>query len=120
MPPRLILLASASSYRAGDFEQAAQRLGLDVILGMDVPAPLAHTYNCALPLDYLDLKKSTKAIVKYAQQYPVQAILSADDSATVLAAQASQALGLRHNDPTAAEAARDKYSMRQRFAAAGL
>jgi len=120
MPPRLILLASSSSYRAGDFELAAQRLGLEVVLGMDVPAPLAHTYNCALPLDYLDLKKSTKAIVKYAQQNPVQAILSADDSATVLAAQASQALGLRHNDPGAAEAARDKYTMRQQFAAADL
>jgi biotin carboxylase len=120
MPPRLILLASSSSYRAGDFEQAAQRLGLEVVLGMDVPAPLAHIYNCALPLDYLDLKKSTKAIVKYAQQNPVQVILSADDSATVLAAQASQALGLRHNDPAAVEAARDKYTMRKQFAAAGL
>lgn len=120
MPQRLILLASSTSYRAGDFEQAAERLGLEVILGMDVPAPLAHTYNCPLPLDYLDLKKSTRAIVKYAQANPVQAILSADDSATVLAAQASQALGLRHNDPEAAEAARDKFIMRQRFAAAGL
>ena len=117
---RLILLASSSSYRAGDFEQAAKRLGIEVVLGMDVPAPLAHTYNCPLPLDYLDLKKSTRAIVKYAEQFPVQAILSADDSATVLAAQASQALGLRHNDPAAVESARDKYLMRQMFAKAGL
>jgi biotin carboxylase len=117
---RLILLASASSYRAGDFEQAAKRLGIEVVLGMDVPAPLARAYNCPLPLDYLDLKKSTRAIVRYAVQNPVQVILSADDSATVLAAQASQALGLRHNDPAAVEAARDKYLMRQMFARAGL
>ncbi len=120
MDKRLILLASAASYRAGDFEQAAKKLGLEVVLGMDVPAPLAHTYNCALPLDYLDLKRSTRAIVQYADQHPVAAILSADDSATVLAAEASQALGLRHNDPAAAEAARDKYTMRQLFAEAGL
>jgi biotin carboxylase len=117
---RLILLASASSYRAGDFEQAAKKLGIEVVLGMDVPAPLAHTYNCALPLDYLDLKKSTRLIVNYTKQTPVQAILSADDSATVLAARASAALGLPHNDPAAAEAARDKYVMRQLFAKAGL
>lgn len=120
MANRLILLAAAASYRAGDFEAAARRLGLDVVLGMDVPAPLAASYNCPLPLDYLDPRKATADIVRYAAQHPVQVILSADDSATVLAAQASQALGLRHNDPAAAEAARDKLLMRQAFAAAGL
>src|SRR5512134_28543 len=119
-PKRLILLASAASYRAGDFEKAAKRLGVEVVLGMDVPAPLAHTYSCPLPLDYLDVKRSTGIIVKYAGPAPVQAILAADDSATVLAAEASQALGLRHNAPEAAEAARDKYAMRRLFSAAGV
>ncbi|MEK6574441.1 MAG: ATP-grasp domain-containing protein [Chloroflexota bacterium] len=119
-PKRLILLASASSYRSGDFVEAAKRLGIEVALGMDVPAPLAHTYNCPLPLDYLDLDRSTRAIAKYAGQNPVQVILSADDSATVLAAEASQRLGLRHNSPEAAEAAQDKYVMRQLFAKAGV
>lgn len=117
---RLILLASASSYRAADFMDAAQRLGIEVALGMDVPAPLAHTYNCPLPLDYLDLERSTDAIAKYVGEKPAQAILSADDSATVLAAEASRRLGLRHNSPAAAGAAQDKYLMRQLFAKAGV
>ena len=117
---RLILLASANSYRTGDFEKAAQQLGLEVVPGMDVPAPLAHTYNCPLPLDYLDPKRSLRAIEAYAKDKPVRVILSADDSATVLAAEASQHLGLPHNDPAAAEAARDKYLMRQLFTKAGV
>lgn len=117
---RLILLASANSYRTGDFEKAAQQLGLEVVLGMDVPAPLAHTYNCPLPLDYLDPQRSLRAIEAYAKDKPVRVILSADDSATVLAAEASQHLGLPHNDPAAAEAARDKYLMRQLFTKAGV
>lgn len=117
---RLILLASANSYRTGDFEKAAQQLGLEVVLGMDVPAPLAHTYNCPLPLDYLDPKRSMRAIEAYAKEQPVRVILSADDSATVLAAEASQRLGLPHNDPAAVEAARDKYLMRQLFTKAGV
>src|SRR5574341_244170 len=117
---RLILLASAASYRSGDFEKAAKRLGIEIALGMDVPAPLAHHYRCPLPLDYLDVQKSARAILKYAEQNPVQAILSADDSATVLAAEASHALGLRHNAPEAAEAARDKFTMRRMFRAAGI
>ncbi|MBM4423156.1 MAG: ATP-grasp domain-containing protein [Chloroflexi bacterium] len=117
---RLILLASASSYRAGDFEKAAKRLGIEVALGMDVPAPLAHTYHCSLPLDYLDTDRSSQAIAEWAEKNPAQVILSADDSATVLAAEASHALGLRHNSPEAAEAAQDKYIMRQLFAKANV
>jgi biotin carboxylase len=119
-PKRLILLAAAASYRSGDFEKAARRLGIDVVLGMDVPAPLAHVYRCPLPLDYLDVKRSTRAILKYVEQNPVQAILAADDSATELAAEASKALGLQHNAPRAAEAAHDTYPLRQLFAAAGV
>ncbi len=115
-PRRLILLASANSYRPGDFAQAAKRLGIEVILGMDVPAPLAKQHSCPLPLDYLDPEKSAHAIADFAQKTPVGAILSADDSATVLAAQASASLGLRHNSPEAAAAAQDKYHMRQLFA----
>jgi formate-dependent phosphoribosylglycinamide formyltransferase (GAR transformylase) len=43
-----------------------------------------------------------------------------DDAGAVLAAQASQALGLPHNNVEAAEAARDKLKMRQMLAAAGV
>jgi biotin carboxylase len=43
-----------------------------------------------------------------------------DDSGTVLAAHAAAALGLPHNAADAAEAARNKHLMRQRFAAAGV
>jgi biotin carboxylase len=117
---RVILLASASSYRAGSFVEAADRLGIEVVKGYDMPAPLVKDAACRLPLDYQDLDKSAQAIAAFAAENPVQAILSADDSATVLAAQASAALGLRHNSAEAAEAARDKHRMRQLFAAAGV
>ncbi|MBI3242661.1 MAG: ATP-grasp domain-containing protein, partial [Chloroflexi bacterium] len=67
-----------------------------------------------------DLDKSTRAIAEFVRDNPVQAVLSADDSATVLAARAGHTLGLRHNSPEAAEAARDKHLMRQLFAEAGV
>lgn len=121
-PPtrRVILLASASSYRAESFVEAANRLGIEVVKGYDMPAPLVKDAACRLPLDYQDVEESAQAIAAFAAANPVQAILSADDSATVLAAQASAALGLRHNSVEAAEAARDKHRMRQLFAAAGV
>jgi len=117
---RLILLASANSYRKQDFLDAAKRLDIEVILGMDVPAPMIDQLKCDLPLDYLNIEKSSEKIAAFAAKAKVDAILSADDSATVLAAQASQLLNLRHNSADAAEAARDKFLMRQLFARADV
>ncbi|MBI5349853.1 MAG: ATP-grasp domain-containing protein, partial [Chloroflexi bacterium] len=120
MTKRLILLASANSYRKQDFLDAAKRLDIEVVLGMDVPAPMMDDLKCDLPLDYLNIEKSSEKIAAFAAKAKVDAILSADDSATVLAAQASQSLNLRHNSADAAEAARDKFLMRQLFARAEI
>ena len=59
-PPtrRVILLASASSYRAESFVEAANRLGIEVVKGYDMPAPLVKDAACRLPLDYQDVEES--------------------------------------------------------------
>jgi biotin carboxylase len=120
-PPKVVLLGSARTYRLAAFAQAAERLGADVVTGDDVPLPLmSRAASLVLPLDYRDLVRSTEAIVAFARRVPVAAIVGLDDSGTLLAARASQALGLPHNAPEAAEAARDKHLMRCRFAAAGV
>jgi biotin carboxylase len=117
----VILLGSGRTYRLGAFTEAAERLGVDVVTGDDVPLPLmSRAAALDLPLDYRDLVRSTEAVVKFVRQVPVAAIVGVDDSGTLLAARASQALGLAHNLPEAAEAARDKHLMRLRFAAAGV
>jgi biotin carboxylase len=85
-----------------------------------VPVPFLGRSQAALALDYRDLERSVAAIVAYARVRPVGAILGVDDSGVLLAARASQALGLPHNAPLAAEAARNKHLMRSRFAAAGI
>jgi biotin carboxylase len=119
-PLRVVLLASSRSYRNGLFLDAAARLGVEVVTGDDVPLPFLSKSGAALPLDYRDLKHSTEAIVAYARERPVGAILGVDDSGVLLAARASQALGLPGNAPEAAEAARHKHVMRCRFADAGV
>lgn len=117
---RIILLASARTYRNHPFLEAAKRLGLEVVKGRDVPLPMLNKIDRGLPLDYRDIRKSTEAIVRYTEKTPVCAIIGLDDSGTLLAANASAALGLPHNSPQAALAARNKYVMRQRFAEAGV
>lgn len=118
--PRLLLLASARTYRNRAFRDAARKLGVEVTLGLDVPPPLLPQGGRRLALDYRDFSAATAAILAYAREHPVAAILGVDDSGTVLAARAGAALGLPHNAPDAAEAASDKAAMRARFAAAGV
>ena len=120
-PRKVILLGSGRTYRLAAFKLAAEKLGVSVVTGDDVPLPmLGRATALDLPLDYRDLVKSTAAVVAFARRVPVAAIVGIDDSGTLLAARASQALGLPHNLPEAAEAARDKHLMRCHFEAAGV
>ena len=118
--PRVILLASGRTYRLAAFTAAAERLGIAVVTGEDVPLPMLGRAASELPLDYRDITAAAKAVVHYAQRTPVGAIVGVDDSGSLIAARASAALGLPHNAPEAAAAARDKHVMRTRFAEAGV
>ena len=60
-----------------------------------------------------------RTIIEFHHKHPIQAIISVDDSATELAARAGSAIGLAHNSPQAAEAARDKLLMRTLMSAGG-
>jgi biotin carboxylase len=117
---RVLLLYSPSSYRSGPFLEAARKLDLDVIAGVDMPEALADFWHLPLGLDFNDLEQSTRTIVEYAATSPLAAIVAVDDGATLLAARASAALGLPHNSPDAALAARDKYVMRTMLKAGGV
>lgn len=119
-PLRVLLLTTARTYRAPDFLRAAEKLGIEVVQVIDTPEALAGEWEAALGVDFTQPQQATQTIVDYAQKRPIGAILSVDDSGSLLAARASSALGLPHNAPAAAEAARDKLRMRQLLSAAGV
>jgi biotin carboxylase len=116
----IILLMPSLTYRANAFLEAAERLGLTVIRGLDMPAPLARYWHPTLPLDFRAPDRAVRDLVRYARAHPVAAIVAVDDAATVIAARACAALGLSHNAPEAAAAARDKYLLRLALARAGV
>ena len=103
---------SPATYRAGAFLGAAKRLDLEVVVGIDLPETLSEYWHVPLGVDFTNPQESVRTIVEYAREHPITAILAVDDGATELAALASAALGLAHNSPRAAEAARDKLLMR--------
>ncbi|GHO60181.1 ATP-grasp domain-containing protein [Ktedonobacter robiniae] len=118
-PKRVLLLMSPSTYRAGAFLSAAQQLQLEVVVGIDLPESLADYWHVPLGIDFSDTPTSVRTITDYAREHPITAILSVDDSASELAAQACASLGLPHNSPGAAEAARDKLLMRRLMSEGG-
>ncbi len=119
-PPAVMVLLSPRTYRLPAFTAAAERLGVELVQVIDTPEPLAKQWQMELGLDFSRPDEAVAAIVAFGQKRPLRAILAVDDSGALLAAQASTALGLPHNDVGAAEAARNKYVMRQKLAAASV
>lgn len=112
------MLATARSYRLAPFVEAAGRLGIEAVVGLHMDPQLAEFWRTPLALDFSDPDISLTRIREYAAERPLRAVLAVDDSATVLAAHAAEALGFPHNPPDAALAGRDKQLMRERLAAA--
>lgn len=116
---RVLLLMSPATYRAGAFLNAARGLNLVVVVGIDLPETLSEYWHVPLGLDFADPEASLRTIAEFAREHPIHTVVPVDDSATELAARASDALGLAHNSPQAAEAARDKLLMRTLMSAGG-
>jgi biotin carboxylase len=118
---RLLLLMTTSSYRAGAFLEAAERLGLPVVVGSDRPQVLsAANPGGSLTLDFLVPEEASHTIAEFAKRYPIGAVVAADDDGAIFAAMASAALRLRHNPVDAVSAARNKHRMREVLARSGI
>jgi biotin carboxylase len=118
--PRVLVLATAHSYRLDAFQAAADRMSVAVVRGIDAPPAHISVGEAILRLDFRDQERALRQVTAFARQQPIQAVIPTDDTAVVLAARIGAALGLRHNSLAAAEAARNKHRMRTLLAAAGL
>jgi biotin carboxylase len=118
---RLLLLVPTTSYRIGDFLEAAERLNIDVAVGSDQRQVLEQfSQGRTVTLDFKDLAHGAAQIEAYNDDYPLAAVIGVDDETTLIAARASQAIGLRHNAPESVEATGDKHRFRVRLANSGL
>src|SRR5437667_9244083 len=118
---RVLLLMTTQSYRASAFLEAGRRIGVDLVVGGEQAQVLAPANpEGHLTVDFLDPEQAERAIVAFAREHPIDAVITADDEGAILAARAGRALGFRHNPPEAMAAARDKFRMRQILSRAGL
>lgn len=116
---RVLLLTTSNSYRRQDFVDAAAHLGIETVIAMDTPQILADEWNFRLGVDFSQPQQAAEQLVQRLADLPLDAVLALDDSGATVAALVAARLGLAHNDPAAADAARNKFRMRKLLAACG-
>jgi biotin carboxylase len=116
-----MLLAAVKGYELRLFLDAAQRLGLPVLLGTDRCHVLDDPWrDGALPLKFERPDQAAQRVLDFLRANPVQAVVPLGDAATRAAALVCQKLGLPCNSPEAVEACHDKFRARQLMRAARL
>ncbi|MFO7602409.1 MAG: ATP-grasp domain-containing protein [Gammaproteobacteria bacterium] len=115
-----MLIAPHGSYRTTAFMQAAQSMGVDVLLASEGKHSVISNYAEGLHLNFQQQEAALAQILMAADQRPFAAILGTDDSTTALAAAAAQRLGLPHNDPDAVALTQRKDLARARLSGHGV
>lgn len=119
--PRLLLLVPTTTYRTEDFVEAARRLHVDLVVAAEKPNTMAAALpDHLLTLPFRDPAMAASLMREYARTRPIDAVVPVDDATTVVGAAIGEALGLRANKPAAVSATRDKQSMREALARAGV
>ncbi|MEE8422426.1 MAG: ATP-grasp domain-containing protein [Dehalococcoidia bacterium] len=114
---RVLLLIPSTTYRAPDFMAAAQRLDIEVVVGSDHGSPLeGFSEGRSLTVSFSDPAAGAGEIAAFAERFPVDTIVAVDDAGALVAAAASELLGLPHNPFDAVEATRNKHLLRRRLA----
>jgi biotin carboxylase len=115
--PRVLLVAATTGYQTRSFAAAARRLGIDVILATDRCHVLEDPWrDHAIPVRFEEPEIAAEALGGCG----VDGIVAVADRPTLVAALTARKLGLPYHSPEAVAACRDKYRMREMFAAAGL
>jgi biotin carboxylase len=117
--PKAVVILPTSSYRATDFLEAAESLGIDLVVASEKPPPfdMGDRY---LQIDCSDPEAAAEAIAELGENVPIDGVVAADDQGVMVAAHANAILGLKGNPPGAAAATRDKLLMRNRLAASEI
>ena len=119
--PRVLLLLPTNTYKAADFLAAAERLGVEAVVGSDEKQALEDIApGRTLTLEPNDEPAAARRIAWFSRSHPLAAVIPTDDATAVVAAQASELMGLPHNPFDAAIVARRKDRLRGRLHAAEI
>ena len=118
---RVLLFSTTTGYQVHSFGEAADRLGIELLLATDRCHLLDDPWrDGAVPVRFYEDDESIRAIEAVARQKPIDGVIAVGDQPATLAARAADVLGLPGNPVAAAEITRSKRAMRRAFTSARL
>ena len=117
---RVLLITPPGSYRVHAYLEAAQDLGLEMLVASEGEHSLVPGPSGGIRVDLADTAALVERAVSAHRERPIAAVVATDDATVEIANRAAAALGLAHNAPSAARIARRKDLARAALAAAGL
>src|SRR5437660_6436072 len=118
---RLLLFTAKLGYQTRSFEDAARKLGVQLVYVTDRCHQLEDPWgDQAIPVHFESPEAAAYAVMESLRGQDVAGILALGDRPAAAAAYAARGLGVRYNHPVAVEACRSKLRMREVFHDAGL
>lgn len=118
---RVLVLSHTTGYQLRAFNDAAERLGIELVFATDRCRKLDDPWqDRAVAVRFHDPDASVAAIVARAEREPIAGVIAVGDRPVILAARAAAALGIPWHSVAAAIASTDKRRSRALIAAAGL
>ena len=118
---RVLLLATTTGYQTRSFGEAASKLNVELVFGLDRCRGLDDPWgDHSLAVRFYDDPRSVEAIVSAAHDGPISGVLALGDPPTVLAALAAEQLLLPFHPPAATRTSRNKLDTRLALRAAGM
>lgn len=118
---RVALFSHTTGYQLRAFNDAAARLGVELMFATDRCRNLDDPWqDHAVAVRFHDTDTSVAAIVDAARRRPVNGVIAVGDRPVGLAAAAAEALGIPWHSVAGAQASTDKRRSRTMLAAAGL
>ncbi len=119
--PRLLIFTAKLGYQTRSFDEAARKLGVDLVFVTDRCHQLDDPWgDRAIPVHFETPETAAYAVLQSMRGQDVDGILALGDRPAVAAAYVARGLGILYNHPAAVEACRSKLRMSEVFREAGL
>jgi biotin carboxylase len=120
-PQRLLLFTAKLGYQTRSFEEAARKLGVQLVYVTDRCHQLEDPWgDQAVAVHFESPETAAYVVMEALRGQDVSGILALGDRPAAAAAYAARGLGICYNHPAAVEACRSKLRMKEVFRDAGL
>lgn len=118
---RLLLLTTTTGYQALQFREAAETIGVPLVLASNNCHQLDDPWNDgALSVRFHQPMASAAKIREFAVHQPIEGVIAIGDAPTLTAAITARELGILFHPPEAVEACRNKFLAREKYKAAHM